>query len=291
MNKLLDLLQKNKILVSDGATGTNLQQRGLEHGTPPEVWVLEKPEEIIKLNKDFIAAGSDILLTCTFGASPIRLAQNNLEGKTAEINQKAVLLTKKSTEGTQVLIAGSMGPLGHMLKPYGDLEIETAKNNYKEQALALDQAGIDFFLVESQFDLNEVKVALQAIQKVSIRPIVCSFSYDRGTRTMMGVKPSQTATELAGFGLTAIGINCGKSLEDNLNSLLELKQATQLPIWFKPNAGLPKLDDSGKPIYEITPEDMGNQVHEWINAGANIIGGCCGTSPAHLKSIMDALIK
>ena len=291
MNKLLDLLQKNKILISDGATGTNLQQRGLERGTPPEVWVLEKPEEIIKLNKDFIAAGSNILLTCTFGASPIRLAQNNFEGKTAEINQKAVLLTKKSTEGTQVLIAGSMGPLGHMLKPYGDLEIETAKNNYEEQALALDQAGIDFFLVESQFDLNEVKVALQAIQQVSTRPIVCSFSYDRGTRTMMGVKPSQTATELAGFGLTAIGINCGKSLEDNLNSLIELKQATQLPIWFKPNAGLPKLDDSGKPIYEIKPEDMGNHVHEWINAGANIIGGCCGTSPAHLKSIADALIK
>ena len=291
MNKLLDLLQKNKILISDGATGTNLQQRGLERGTPPEVWVLEKPEEIIKLNKDFIAAGSNILLTCTFGASPIRLAQNNFEGKTAEINQKAVLLTKKSIEGTQVLIAGSMGPLGHMLKPYGDLEIETAKNNYEEQALALDQAGIDFFLVESQFDLNEVKVALQAIQQVSTRPIVCSFSYDRGTRTMMGIKPSQTATELAGFGLTAIGINCGKSLEDNLNSLIELKQATQLPIWFKPNAGLPKLDDSGKPIYEITPEAMGNQVHEWINAGANIIGGCCGTSPAHLKSIADVLKK
>ena len=291
MNKLLDLLQENKILISDGATGTNLQQRGLERGTPPEVWVLEKPEEIIKLNKDFMEAGSNMLLTCTFGASPIRLAQNNLEGKTAEINQKAVLLTKKSTEGTQVLIAGSMGPLGHMLKPYGELEIEIAKNNYKEQALALDQVGIDFFLVESQFDLNEVKVAIQAIQQVSTRPIVCSFSYDRGTRTMMGVKPSQTATELAGFGLTAIGINCGKSLEDNLNSLIELKQATQLPIWFKPNAGLPKLDDSGKPIYEITPEVMGNQVQEWINAGANIIGGCCGTSPAHLKSIADALIK
>ena len=291
MNKLMDLLQKNKILISDGATGTNLQQRGLERGIPTEVWVLEKPEEIIKLNKDFIAAGSNIILTCTFGASPIRLAQNNLEGKTAEINQKAVLLTKKAIEGTQVLIAGSMGPLGHILKPYGDLEIETAKNNFKEQALALDQAGIDFFLVETQFDLNEVKAALQAIQQVSSQPIVCSFSYDRGTRTMMGVKPSQTAKELEGFGLTAIGINCGKSLEDNLNSLIELKQSTQLPIWFKPNAGLPKLDDSGKPIYEITPEAMGNQVHEWINAGANIIGGCCGTSPAHLKSIADAIKK
>jgi 5-methyltetrahydrofolate--homocysteine methyltransferase len=291
MNKLLDLLQKNNILISDGATGTNLQQRGLDRGKPPEVWVLEKPEKIIKLNKDFIAAGSNILLTCTFGASPIRLAQNNLEGKTAEINQKAVLLTKKATEGTQVLIAGSMGPLGHMLKPYGDLEIETANNNYKEQALALDQAGIDFFLVESQFDLNEVKIALESIQQVSTLPIVCSFSYDRGTRTMMGVKPSQTATELTGFGLTAIGINCGKSLEDNLSSLIQLKQATQLPIWFKPNAGLPKLDDSGKPVYDITPEDMGNQVHKWIDAGANIIGGCCGTSPAHLKSIAEALKK
>jgi 5-methyltetrahydrofolate--homocysteine methyltransferase len=289
MNKLAELIQENKTLISDGATGTNLQQRGLERGTPPEVWVLEKPEEIIKLNMDFITAGSNIILTCTFGASPIRLAQNNLEGKTAEINQKAVMLTKKSTEGTQVLIAGSMGPLGHMLKPYGDLEIETALNNYKNQALALDQAGIDFFLVESQFDLNEVKIAIQAIQQVSTRPIVCSFSYDRGTRTMMGVKPGQTATELASNGLTAIGINCGKSLEDNLNCLIELKQSTQLPIWFKPNAGLPKLDDSGKPIYEITPEAMGILARKWVNAGASIIGGCCGTSPAHLKSISEVI--
>jgi 5-methyltetrahydrofolate--homocysteine methyltransferase len=289
MNDLSVVFQNNKTLLSDGATGTNLQQRGLERGTPPEVWVLEKPEEIIKLNRDFIEAGSNILLTCTFGASPIRLAQNDLEGKTTEINQKAVMLTKKSTEGTQVLIAGSMGPLGHILMPYGDLAIETAKHNYKEQALALDQAGIDFFLVESQFDLNEVKIALQAIQEVSSRPIICSFSYDRGTRTMMGVKPSQTVKELESFRLLSIGINCGKSLEDNLNSLIELRQSTQLPIWFKPNAGLPKLDDSGKPIYDITPETMGNHVHKWINAGANIIGGCCGTSPAHLKSIADAM--
>jgi len=289
MNKLAELIQNNKILISDGATGTNLQQRGLERGIPPEVWVLEKPDEIIKLNKDFIAAGSDILLTCTFGASPIRLAQNNLEGRTVEINQKAVLLTRQSTKGTQVLIAGSMGPLGHMLKPYGDLEIDVARSNYEEQAIALDQADIDFFLVESQFDLKEFKVAFEAIQKVSTRPIVCSFSYDRGTRTMMGVKPSQTATELTGFGLTAIGINCGKSLEDNLKCLIELKQATQLPIWFKPNAGLPKMDASGKPVYDVTPEAMGNQVHYWIDAGAKIIGGCCGTSPAHLKAIADAI--
>ena len=291
MNRLLDLLQMHKTLISDGATGTNLQQRGLERGTPPELWVLERPEEITRLSMDFIASGSDILLTCTFGASPLRLAQNNLEGKTAEVNQKAVFLTKKASEGTQILIAGSIGPLGHVLKPYGDLEIEIALSNYREQAQALDQAGIDFFLVESQFDLNEVKAALRAIQEISTRPIVCSFSYDRGTRTMMGVKPNQTATELAEFGLTAIGINCGKSLQDNLSSLIELKQAAQLPIWFKPNAGLPKLDNSGKPIYEVSPKDMGNQVQSWINAGARIIGGCCGTSPAHLKSIADGIKK
>jgi 5-methyltetrahydrofolate--homocysteine methyltransferase len=291
MNRLLNLLQKNTTLISDGATGTNLQHRGLDRGISPEVWVLEKPEEIIKLNKDFIAAGSNILSTCTFGASPIRLAQNNLEGKTAEINEKAVFITKNSIIGTQVLIAGSMGPLGHILKPYGDLEVETARINYQEQALVLDHAGIDFFLVETQFDLNEVKIAIETIQRVSSRPIVCSFSYDRGTRTMMGVKPSQTATELAGFGLSAIGINCGKSLEDNLNALIELRQATQLPIWFKPNAGMPKLDADGKPVYEVSPEDMGNQVQKWIDAGANIIGGCCGTSPAHLKSIANAINK
>jgi 5-methyltetrahydrofolate--homocysteine methyltransferase len=289
MNKLTESILKKRILISDGATGTNLQQRGLKKGKSPEAWVLEKPEEIFQLEKDFLEAGSDILLTCTFGASSIRLKQNGLDGKTAEINKRAVQLVKQAIGGLEILIGGSMGPLGHMLKPYGELELATAKSNYEEQAAVLANAGIDFFVIETQYDMNEVNAAIESVQKVCSLPIVCSFSYDRGTRTMMGVKPGQTAQELEKRGITAIGINCGKSLEDNYKCLIELRQSTSLPIWFKPNAGLPKVDETGSTLYSISPEEMGGQVNGWIAAGATIIGGCCGTSPAHLNAIAKAV--
>jgi 5-methyltetrahydrofolate--homocysteine methyltransferase len=284
-NKLLNELNKKKVLISDGATGTNLQQRGLSRGIPAESWVLENPQAIINLHKDFIAAGANIILTCTFGGTALRLAQSNLKRQVIEINQKAVGLAHQAAEGNHVLIAGSIGPLGVMLKPLGTLDIQDAKAYYIEQARVLDQSGIDFFLVETQFDIHEAIAALEGIQEVSDLPVVCSFSYDRGTRTMMGVKPAQTAQELSKFNLTALGINCGKSLEDNLIALKELSTATQLPIWFKPNAGMPKMDEFGNPVYDITPEIMGDQVTNWLEAGASIIGGCCGTSPDHLKAI------
>lgn len=289
MNKFAELLTKKKILIADGATGTNLQQRGLNKGKAPEFWVIEKPEEIIRLERDFISAGSNIILTCTFGASAIRLAQNGLIGKGKIINTKAVELAREATEGTDVLIGGSMGPLGHMLKPLGDLDLETAKVNYREQAGILSKAGVDFLMIETQYDLAEVKIAIESVREITDIPIVCSFSFDRGTRTMMGVKPSQAAQELNSAEISAIGINCGKSIEDNLKCLIEMRNSTELPIWFKPNAGLPRVDDCGNTIYSISPEEMGMQSRQWIIEGASIVGGCCGTSPAHLKAIAAAI--
>jgi len=285
MNKLIKNLQKKSILISDGATGTNLQQRGLIKGKAPESWVFEKPEEIIQLEKDFINAGADIILTCTFGASSIRLKQNGIERKPSEIINAAVKLAKQAVNGKDIMIGGSIGPLGHMLKPFGDLDIDVAKENYLEQAVALANAGVDFLIIETQYDINEVKIAIEACQIGSELPIVCSFSYDRGTRTMMGLKPAQAASELENSGISMTGINCGKSLEDNLKCLIELRQSTQLPIWFKPNAGLPKVDEKGNTTYSISPEEMGQQVKKWISEGAAVVGGCCGTSPAHLEAI------
>jgi 5-methyltetrahydrofolate--homocysteine methyltransferase len=285
MNKLTENLQKKSILISDGATGTNLQQRGLLKGKAPESWVLEKPEEIIRLEKDFISAGADIILTCTFGASSIRLVQNGIDKKPSEIINTAVQLAKKAVNSKDVMIGGSIGPLGHMLKPFGELDVEVARDNYLEQVKALVNAGVDFLTIETQYDITEVKIAVEACQIGSSLPIVCSFSFDRGTRTMMGVKPTQAASELENSGISMIGINCGKSLEDNLKCLIELRQSTHLPIWFKPNAGLPKVDEAGNTTYSISPEEMGQQVNQWISEGAAVVGGCCGTSPAHLEAI------
>lgn len=276
---------KERILITDGATGTSLQQRGLTRGVPPEKWVLEKPQEIIQLHKDFIDAGAEIILTCTFGASPLRLSQNGLGEKTDEINKKAVELAKQAVGEREILIAASIGPTGHMMKPFGDLDEDAAFNNFQVQALSLVNTGVDFFLVETQFDITEAEIAIKAIQSVGSLPIICSFSYDRGTRTMMGVSPTQTAIELEKYELAALGINCGKNLQDNLETLKLLGQATDLPIWFKPNAGLPKVDGSGNPYYDMTPEAFASFAKDWVNAGANYIGGCCGTSPEHLKRI------
>jgi 5-methyltetrahydrofolate--homocysteine methyltransferase len=281
----LDQLKSGQVLVSDGATGTNLQARGLALGVPAEVWVLERPEEILGLHRAFIAAGSDIILTCTFGGSSVRLEQVGLNAKAADVNRQAVELAQQAVGGQNVLVAGSIGPLGHLLKPLGPLEPEDALAAYTEQARVLTEAGVDVLVVETQFDLTEAEAAVRGVRAVSSLPLVCSFSYDRGTRTMMGVRPGQAGKQLAEWGADVVGINCGRSLDENLKSLQELRAATDLPIWFKPNAGLPELDAQGKPAYSVTPSAMGALAGEWIAAGAQIVGGCCGTSPEHLREI------
>lgn len=287
----LERLQAGEILVSDGATGTNLQKRGLPHGVTAEQWVLEQPEQIERLYRDFIEAGSDIILTCTFGGTPVRLEHTGLAGKAAQVNQQAASLARKAAAGTNVLIAGSIGPTGEMLKPLGLLEIDQAVKTFAEQAQALDEGGVDLLVVETQFDIAEATAAIQGAQSVSKLPIVCSFSYDRGTRTMMGVKPAQMAKAIAALGVVALGINCGRSLEENLAVLEDLHSKTDLPIWFKPNAGMPELDDNNNPVYSVDPEQMGAHVPEWIEAGARIIGGCCGNSPEHVQAIANAVKK
>lgn len=288
-NQLTQWFEEKRYLISDGATGTNLIARGLPRGKTAEEWVLENPEGILTLHRDFINAGSNIILTSTFGGSEIRLTRSGLGEKHNEINLSAVNLAKKAVDGRQILIAGSMGPLGEMLQPYGALTEATARKNYQQQAAELTTAGVDLLLIETQFDITEATLAVVAAKSVSDLPIICSFSFDRGTKTMMGVSPSKFAEAIAPLGVAAMGINCGKSLDDNLNVLKELSNITELPIWFKPNAGLPKVDDSGHAAYDVTPEQMAQNISSWIENGARIIGGCCGTSPEHLHALKLAL--
>lgn len=289
MSGFLERLQSGSVLIADGATGTNLQQRGLERGVPSEEWVLERPEEILRLHRDFIEAGANLILTSTFGASRIRLqAGGALAGRAAEVNRRAVELAREAGRGSGALVAGSMGPTGQLLKPLGPLDEEEAEAAFAEQARLLAEAGADLLVVETQFDLAEAKAALRAARAAGGGlPVVCSFSYDRGTRTMMGVRPAQMAAELEGMA-DVLGINCGRSLDENLKALQELRKATSRPVWFKPNAGLPRVDELGSSSYDVTPEMMGARVPDWLAAGAQVIGGCCGTSPAHLAAIARA---
>jgi len=277
---------KNQTWVADGATGTNLQKRGLPRGMPSDLWVFENPQAVTRLHRDFIAAGSNIILTDTFGATRLRLAKSGMAGRVLELNRTAVGLARAAAEGTSTWVAGSIGPTGELLKPNGLLDEADARAAFIEQAGALVEAGVDLLVVETQFDLAEARIAVEAVRSVSSTlPLVCSFSYDRGVRTMMGVKPAQMAGELESLGVNLLGINCGRSLPDNLKALQELHAASALPIWFKPNAGLPRTDENGDSFYDITPEEMGAHVQEWIQNGASIVGGCCGTSIEHLQQI------
>jgi 5-methyltetrahydrofolate--homocysteine methyltransferase len=281
----LDCLKAGNILVSDGATGTNLLARGLPRGVLAEDWVLNQPQKVLRLMKDFIMAGADIVLTCTFGASPLRLDGSELSGYATEINQRAIEIGREAILDRPVYLGASIGPTGQLMKPFGPLDEDAAINSYTEQISALAHGGVDLLVIETQFSLDEARAVIWAIHSVCDLPIVCSFSFDRGTRTMMGVKPAQVAAELESLSVDLLGINCGRSLEDNFKALKELRQATDLPIWFKPNAGLPEVDEEGKTTYSVTPAQMGEQVGAWLEAGAQIVGGCCGTTPEHLSEI------
>jgi 5-methyltetrahydrofolate--homocysteine methyltransferase len=291
----LERLKSGEVLVADGATGTNLQARGLERGAPAETWLFDRPEEILRLHVDFIQAGAQIILTDTFGASPLRLEATTLAGRVDEVNQRAVELARQAIlqagrqEG-EIFVAGSVGPSGGLIKPLGPLDEAQVYASFGDQGKALERAGVDLIVIETQFDLKEATLAAKAIRDNSRAPLVVSFSYDRGTRTMMGVRPAQMATEFGALGLeiAALGVNCGRSLDENLEALKELRAATDLPLWFKPNAGLPKSDGQGNSVYDLAPEEMGALAPKWIEQGAQVIGGCCGTSPDHLAWIANS---
>lgn len=286
---ILSRIKNNEILVSDGATGTNLIDRGLPSGSIPENWVMDNPEQVIQLHTEFINAGANIILTSTFNATPLRLKGSTLEGKSDLVNRKAVKLAKKAIGNLPVYLAGSLGPVGQLLKPFGPLELAEVQSSYAQQARFLSEAGVDLLVIETQYDLVEIKAAIRGVREVTSLPLVASISYDRGKRTMMGVSPTQAARELNSLPIDLIGINCGHSLEENLQNLGELSKVTTLPIWFKPNAGLPHFDSSGKTRYDVTPHEMGAQVASWLAAGAKVVGGCCGTSPDHLTEIARAV--
>jgi 5-methyltetrahydrofolate--homocysteine methyltransferase len=289
----LDRLASGKTLVSDGATGTNLQKVGLKPGMSPEVWVMEQPEKILELETAFVRAGSDIILTCTFGGTRLRLKDGDYADRVAEVNHTAVELVRKAaSQGSGVLVAGSMGPVGGLIKPYGPLTVEEVTAAYLEQAKALTEAGVDLLVIETQFSLEEALAALAASRQAGDIPVVVSFSYDRGTRSMMGVKPSQVVNTFQPLGVAAIGANCGTTLENMETIVKEYHElAADLPIWAKPNAGMPELNARGETVFNISPEEMGEAALRNINAGARIVGGCCGSTPEHIARIVQSVKK
>ncbi len=286
----LDRLNAGDILVADGATGTNYQAMGIEIGVPPEEWVFDKPENVLALHRAFVDAGSDIILTCTFGGTRLRMRDSKYADRAPELNRRAAELARQAASAREgVLVAGSMGPTGMLMEPFGELTHAAAADAYAEQAAALTAGGVDLLLLETFFALEEAQAAIEGVKRASALPLVVSFSYDQGTRTMMGLTPTQVVQAIAPLGVAAIGANCGKSLEGMeqvVNEMVALK--TGIPLWIKPNAGLPRMEgDIAR--YDTTPATMGEYAARFVAAGARIVGGCCGNSPAHVAAIAHAV--
>jgi 5-methyltetrahydrofolate--homocysteine methyltransferase len=289
LNRLLQRLEENKVLVADGATGTNLQKVGLAGGMHAEDWVLDCPEKILDLEKAFIAAGSDIILTCTFGATHFRLKGARHAAEATTINRRAAELACEAAGATGALVAGSMGPLGQLLKPYGPLTPEEARAAFAEQAKALAEGGVDFLLIETHFAFEEATAAFEAARSVSDLPIVVSFSYDRGMRTMMGAKPADAIKKYKQMGAVLVGANCGTSLE-NMEAIIKEYASTEpgFPLWVKPNAGMPRVEN-GQTVYDVTPEQVAAFAKKYVALGGRVVGGCCGSTPEHIAAIAKSV--
>ncbi len=288
MNKFLERLTGGEILVADGATGSNLQKMGLKPGQPPEDLIVDSPDLISKLAGSFVTAGSDIILTCTFGGTRMRMKDSKYQNRAPEVNIRAAELARKAACARDgVLVAGSMGPVGALIKPYGPLEAEEVKATFTEQAKALVEGGVDLLLIETMFSFEETTAAFEGAKSVTDLPIVVSFSYDRGTRTMMGVKPKDVVKRYSEMGAAMVGANCGTTLE-NMEAVIKEYVATvpNFPLWVKPNAGVPRMDiETEQGIYDMSPEDMATYAKKYVELGAKVVGGCCGSTPEHIAAI------
>jgi 5-methyltetrahydrofolate--homocysteine methyltransferase len=288
MSRFSDALKKNLVLIADGATGTQLQKAGLPAGIAPERWNLENPQAIINLHKSYLDAGANIVLTNTFGGSRIKLAKDNLAEKCVEINRTAAELARKAA-GEGGLVFGDMGPTGELLAPLGPLTYDQAVAAFTEQAGALAEGGVDVILVETMSDLFEAKAAVEGAKKACSLPVIVTMSFDTRGRTMMGVKPATAVTELWPMGLAAIGANCGRSLTETFTAIEAMRQADpKVILMAKPNAGLPHMEGS-ETVFDVTPEVMAEHAIKFRDAGVKIFGGCCGSSPDHIRAAAKAL--
>jgi 5-methyltetrahydrofolate--homocysteine methyltransferase len=292
MNKFLERLNSNEILVADGATGSNLQRIGLKPGKPPEDLVIDDPDILLKLASSFVEAGSDIILTCTFGGTRIRMKDSKYQDRAPEVNMRAVEIARKAASAREeVLVAGSMGPVGALVKPYGPLEEEEVRTTFAEQAKALTEGGADLLLIETMFAFEETTPAFEGAKSATDLPIVVSFSYDRGVRSMMGVKPKDVIKKYSEMGATVVGANCGTTLENMELVIREYADTLpNFPLWAKPNAGVPHMDiETELGVYDMGPEDLARFSKCYVELGARIVGGCCGNTPEHVAAIVRAV--
>jgi 5-methyltetrahydrofolate--homocysteine methyltransferase len=284
-----------RVLLGDGAMGTQLQQAGLEPGAPGEVWNVEEPARVRAIQQRYADAGSDLILTNTFGGNRSRLALHGHEARAYEFNLAAARLARE-VMGEDRYVLGDIGPFGGFLEPLGDAERDDVVQWFDEQVRAFVEGGVDAFIIETMTALEEVECAIEAIRRHSKLPIVASMAFDKtqqGTyRTMMGVSPAQAATRMVQLGADIVGCNCGTGLDihDYAQIVAEMRAAVDRPVMAQPNAGKPELTEQGI-VYHETPAMMAGGVPALVAAGARIVGGCCGTTPEHIRLFRAELAR
>lgn len=289
MPSLRRKLAEPGILVMDGATGTQLQRMGLPPGMAPELWDLQNPEAVKQHYRAYVEAGCDAILTNTFGGTRPRLDMENSGHLTHEINVAAARLARE-VAGDKVLVLGSMGPTGLLMNPMGDLSYRKAQGYYAEQAIALAEGGVDGIHIETLSDLAEAKAAVAGVHQVTDLPVTITMSFDMHGRTMMGVQPGEAAQVLWDMGVVAVGVNCGRTLEDNLEAVVAMRLAEpEITLIAKPNAGMPRMENITEATYDVTPELMAEYGLKFADQHVKILGGCCGSTPAHLRALKKAL--
>lgn len=279
-------LLAHRPVITDGAWGTELQARGLPLGAFPDAWNLTHPEQVLGVARAYVAAGSRVILTNTFSANRIRLAEAGLAGRVNDINREGVRISRQAAAGRARVFA-SIGPTGKLLLD-GSVTPEEMREAFEEQARALAEAGADALVVETMSDLAEAEIAVRAAKATGL-PVVACMVFDSGRekdRTMMGVTPEQAATALEAAGADVLGANCGQGIEGFAALCRRFRAASALPLWLKPNAGQPVLVE-GRPVYQQSPEAFAQQAVELARLGADFIGGCCGTRPDFIRALCE----
>lgn len=283
-------LAESGVILLDGATGSNLRKAGMPVGVSTELWVLEHPEVIQKLQKEYAEAGSQIIYAPTFSANRISLAMHDFQGDIPKLNADLVAITKEPVGG-KAYVAGDMTTTGKMLEPKGELSYQELMTVYQEQAEALYEAGVDLIVAETMLSVDETVVLLDAVQSVCDLPVMCTLTVEADGTALFGGNAVEAVETLQEMGAVAVGLNCSLG-PDQLESVVSsMKKVAKVPVIAKPNAGMPVMDEFGMAHYNMTPEQFAASMQKLIAAGAGVIGGCCGTDPSYIRLLSEQCRK
>jgi 5-methyltetrahydrofolate--homocysteine methyltransferase len=294
MSRLLDAI-KGRVLLGDGAMGTQLQQAGLESGGCGEAWNLDHPDRVLAIQRGYAEAGSDCIITNTFGACRIMLERHGQQGRVAAINEAGVHITREAFGGRDGFVLGDIGPFGGLMEPYGEIARSRVEQAFREQARALVAGGVDAIIIETQTALEELELAIAAAKEAGAPVVIGSLAYDKmadenQVRTMMGVSPEMAAEFMAERQVDILALNCGTGVDVAMATdvVRRYRSVSGLPIMAQPNAGQPVLENF-KVVYHETPQQMARDLPDLLRAGAAIVGGCCGSTPAHIRKFRQIL--